>query len=441
MTPEAPHGAWSADVADHLIRYTAKGFLPGMITRAKGVYVYDAEGRAILDFASGQMCATLGHNHPAVVAAMHEAAAEPLHLYSNMLSPAVVELAVELARLLPPTLQKAMFLSTGSESNEAAIRIAKLATGGFEVIAMGHSWHGMTAASNASTYSGARKGYGPAMPGTMALPPPNGYRCPIRHCAGTCDTTCLDVGFEMADMQSVGAYAAVMCEPVLAAGGIVVPTADYMRRLREHCDRRGLLLIFDEAQTAFGRLGSQFVFEQQGVVPDILTLSKSLGGGLPLAATVTSAAIEADIHAKGFHFYTSHVSDPFPARVALAILRLMEAERLVEKAKADGAYFLDGLRALQQRHEVIGDVRGLGLLAGIELVEDRASKRPATALGPAVVRRCYELGLQITQSGAARDPASGTVLKLAPPLVATRPEIDLGLDILDRALTDSIGNA
>lgn len=119
----------------------------------------------------------------------------------------------------------------------------------------------------------------------------------------------------------------------------------------------------------------------------------------------------------------------------------MEAERLVEKAKADGAYFLDGLRALQQRHEVIGDVRGLGLLAGIELVEDRASKRPATALGPAVVRRCYELGLQITQSGAARDPASGTVLKLAPPLVATRPEIDLGLDILDRALTDSIGNA
>ena len=439
MTTASPFGPWSDDVADHLIRYTRGGFLPGMITRAEGSFIHDADGRAILDFASGQMCATVGHNHPAVLEAMRDAAAEPLHLYSNMLSPAVVELAVELARLLPPTLQKAMFLSTGSESNEAAIRIAKLHTGGFEIIAMGHSWHGMTAASNASTYSGARKGYGPAMPGTMALPPPNGYRCPIRHCAGTCDTTCLDVGFEMADMQSVGAYAAVMCEPVLAAGGIVVPPDGYMRRLREHCDRRGLLLIFDEAQTAFGRLGSQFVFEQQGVVPDILTLSKSLGGGLPLAATVTSAAIEADVHAKGFHFYTSHVSDPFPARVALTILKLIAAERLVEKAKADGAYFMEGLRALQQRYEAIGDVRGLGLLVGVELVEDRASKRPATALGPALVRRCYELGLQTTQSGAARDPASGAVWKLAPPLTVSRAEIDQGLEIIDRALGELTG--
>ncbi|BBK41044.1 aspartate aminotransferase family protein [Allostella vacuolata] len=439
MTSASPFGPWSDDVAHHLIRYTRGGFLPGMITRAEGSFIHDADGRAILDFASGQMCATVGHNHPAVLEAMRDAAAEPLHLYSNMLSPAVVELAVELARLLPPGLQKAMFLSTGSESNEAAIRIAKLHTGGFEIIAMGHSWHGMTAASNASTYSGARKGYGPAMPGTMALPPPNGYRCPIRHCAGTCDTTCLDVGFEMADMQSVGAYAAVMCEPVLAAGGIVVPPDGYMRRLREHCDRRGLLLIFDEAQTAFGRLGSQFVFEQQGVVPDILTLSKSLGGGLPLAATVTSAAIEADVHAKGFHFYTSHVSDPFPARVALTILKLIAAERLVEKARADGAYFMEGLRALQQRYEAIGDVRGLGLLVGVELVEDRASKRPATALGPALVRRCYELGLQTTQSGAARDPASGAVWKLAPPLTVSRQEIDQGLEIIDRALGELTG--
>ncbi|MCC7271447.1 MAG: aspartate aminotransferase family protein, partial [Alphaproteobacteria bacterium] len=354
MSADAPFGRWTEDVERHLVRYS-KGFLPGMITRAEGARLWDADGRSILDFASGQMCATVGHNHPDVVAAMRSATAEPLHLYSNMLSPAVVELAVELARLLPPTLQKALFLSTGSESNEAAIRIAKLKTGGFEVIAMGHSWHGMTAASNASTYAGARKGYGPSLPGTMALPPPNGYRCPIRHCQGTCDTTCLDVGFEMADMQSVGAYAAVMCEPVLAAGGIVVPPEGYMRRLREHCDKRGLMLIFDEAQLAFGRLGSMFYFEQTGVVPDILTLSKSLGGGLPLAATVTSAAIEEEVHEKGFHFYTSHVSDPFPARVALTILKLIAAERLVEKARADGAYFMDGLRALQQRYEAIGD--------------------------------------------------------------------------------------
>ncbi|MSO75998.1 MAG: aspartate aminotransferase family protein [Alphaproteobacteria bacterium] len=433
-----PFGRWSDDVAQHIMRYS-KGFLPAMITRAEGAYVYDADGRAILDFASGQMCATVGHSHPDVLAAMRQAMAEPLHLYSNMLSPAVVELAVDLARLLPPNLQKAMFLSTGSESNEAAIRIAKLQTGGFEVIAMGNAWHGMTAGSNASTYAGARKGYGPTMPGTMALPPPNAYRCPIRHCAGVCDSTCLDVGFEMADMQSVGAYAAVICEPVLAAGGIVVPPEGYMQRLRAHCEKRGLLLIFDEAQTAFGRLGSMFCFEQMAVTPDILTLSKSLGGGLPLAATVTSAAIEESVHAKGFHFYTSHVSDPYPARVALRILKLIEAERLVEKAKQDGAYFMASLRGFQQRYEAIGDVRGLGLLVGVELVRDRASKTADPALGANLVRRCFELGLQTTLSGAARDPASGTVWKLAPPLTVTRAEMDQGLDIIDRALGELTG--
>jgi 2,2-dialkylglycine decarboxylase (pyruvate) len=430
-----PFGQWREDIDRHVMRYS-KGFLPAMITRAEGAYVYDADGRAILDFASGQMCATVGHNHPDVLTAMRQAMAEPLHLYSNMLSPAVVELAVDLARLLPPNLQKAMFLSTGSESNEAAIRIAKLETGGFEVIAMGNAWHGMTAGSNASTYAGARKGYGPTMPGTMALPPPNGYRCPIRHCAGTCDATCLDVGFEMADMQSVGAYAAVICEPVLAAGGIVVPPEGYMARLKAHCEKRGLLLIFDEAQTSFGRLGSMFCFEQMGVSPDILTLSKSLGGGLPLAAAVTSAKIEESVHAKGFHFYTSHVSDPYPARVALGILKLIEAERLVAKAKEDGAYFMAGLRALQQRYEAIGDVRGLGLLVGVELVRDRASKTPDPALGANLVRRCFEMGLQTTLSGAARNPESGTVWKLAPPLTVTRAEIDQGLDIIDRALAE-----
>lgn len=432
---EGPHGRWSADVEDHLLEY-GRGFLPGVIARAEGSRVFDEDGRAILDFTSGQMCATVGHNHPVMVAAIRAAADEPIHLSSSMLSPAVIELARALPALLPPSLRKAMFVSTGSESIEAALRIAKLATGGFEVIAVGNAWHGNTAGANAATFAGARRGYGPAVPGTMALPPPNGYRCPIRHCAGTCDATCLDVGFEMIDMQSVGAPAAVLVEPVLAAGGIVVPPAEWFRRLQEHCRARGLLVIFDEAQLAFGRLGSMFQFEQAGIVPDILCLSKSLGGGMPVAAVATGDAIAATAREKGFRFSTSHVSDPFPARVALAVLRLVQAERLVEKARADGAYLLDGLRTLQQRHAAIGDVRGLGLLVGVELVEDRARKTPAPELARACVRRAFALGLHTTLSGGNRDPASGTVWKIAPPLTVTRGEIDEALAIVDRVLTE-----
>ena len=421
----------------HLLRY-GKDFLPALIERAEGSYVYDSDDRPILDFASGQMCATVGHNHPEVVGAIKAACDEPIHLYSAMLSPAVVELAAELCALLPPSLQKVMFLSTGGESNEAAIRMAKLNTGGYEMLSINSAWHGMSAGANANTFSKARKGYGPTVPGTMALPAPNCYRCPIKHCTDKCDLTCLEVGFEMTDAQSVGAYAGVICEPVLAAGGIVVPPEGYLPRLKELCEERGMLLIFDEAQTGLGRTGSMFYFEQAGVTPDILSLSKTLGGGVAMAATVTSAEIEEDIHEKGFFFYTSHVSDPLPARVAQTIIRLLLSERLAERAKELGAYFRDGLISLQQRHEVIGDVRGVGLIAGIELVKDRESKAVWPELGENAIRRAFELGLQTTASGSARGPDSGTVWKLAPPLTVSREEIDQGIAIIDQTLSELV---
>lgn len=436
-----PFGEYREAIEAHLLRYPRGGFAPLLVTRAEGSCIYDKDGREILDFGSGQMCATLGHNHPVIVEAIKRACDEPLHLYSTMLSPAVVELAEALCALLPPGLQKAMLLSTGAEANEAALRIAKLKTGGFEVLSMGGAWHGMTAAANAATFAGGRQGYGPGMPGVFPLPPPNCYRCPIRHCAGRCDMACLDVGFELWDQQSVGAGAAVLCEPILAAGGLVVPPEGYMARLKAHCEKRGLLLIFDEAQTGLGRTGWMFFFEREGVAPDVLALSKTLGGGVALAATVTSAAIEEDIHGKGFHYYTSHVSDPLPARVGLAILRLIVEERLAAHAREMGERLMRGLRELQNRHEAIGDVRGLGLLVGVELVRDRQTRRPWPELGRAVVRKALELGLQSSLSGSARDPALGCVWKLAPPMTVSAAEIDRGVEIIDRALADAVESA
>lgn len=422
------------EIDKHLIRYGGS-FAPMLIARARGTYLYDQSGRSILDFTSGQMCATLGHNHPAVVEAIHKACEGVLHLYSGMLSPSVVQLAEMLCQLLPPQLQKVMFVNTGSESNEVALRMAKLKTEGFEVIGLTGSWHGMTAAASSSTYLTARKGYGPSLPGTMAIPTPNCYRCPVQHCQTKCDMTCLEVGFNLVDSQSVGAYAAVIVEPVLSAGGVIIPPDGYFERLQTLCRDRGMLLILDEAQTAFGRLGSLFAFEQLNIVPDILTLSKTLGGGLPLAATVTSAEIEAECHDKGFVYYTSHVSDPLPAEVGLAVLRVLMTENLAQRAQEMGDYLKAGLLKLQERYEAIGDVRGKGLLLGVELVKDRDSRLPHPELGAAVTRRCMELGLSMN---IATLPGMGSVWRIAPPLTVTKEELDKGLTILDQALAECI---
>jgi 2,2-dialkylglycine decarboxylase (pyruvate) len=424
----------SSPVSTHqLIRYGGE-FADLLIETAAGSWLTTADGRRILDFTSGQMCATLGHGHPAIIEAMRDAGERVVHLFSGFLSRDVTELARELMAVLPEPLARAMFLSTGGEANEAALRLAKLHTGGHEVLAFAGSWHGMTAGAASSTYSAGRRGYGPGMPGTMALPTPNAYRCPIAHCRDRCDLTCLDAGMALADAQSVGAPAAVIAEPILSAGGIVPLPEGYLQRLKQHCEDRGMLLILDEAQTALGRVGAMFAFEQHGVVPDVLTLSKTLGGGLPLSATVTTDAIEQDAADKGFLHFTSHVSDPLPAAVGRAVLQTVLADDLPRRALELGGRLRAGLEELQRRHEPIGDVRGQGLMLGVDLVSDRDSRAPAERFGAAVTARCLELGLNVN---IVHFPGLGSVLRIAPPLTIAREEIDLGLEIIDQALTDS----
>ena len=416
-----------------LIRYGGD-FAPFVVDRADGSWVRTEDGQRILDFTSGQMCATLGHGHPAVLEAIGRASGTVVHLFSGFLARDVIELARELMAVLPGPLARAMFLSTGGEANEAALRLAKLHTGGHEVLAFTGSWHGMTAGASSSTYSAGHRGYGPALPGTMALPTPNPYRCPIAHCRDRCDLTCLDVGIALADAQSTGSAAAVIAEPILSSGGIVPLPEGYLARLKAYCADRGMLLIVDEAQTALGRVGTMFAIEQHDVVPDILTLSKTLGGGLPLSATVTTEAIEDDTAAKGFLHYTSHVSDPLPAAVGRAVLRTVLAENLAQRAADVGARLRAGLTELQGRHEAIGDIRGAGLMLGVDLVRDRESRVPDERFGTAVTQRCLQLGLSVN---IVKFPGLGSVLRIAPPLTISTQDVDLGLEILDKALTDS----
>jgi 2,2-dialkylglycine decarboxylase (pyruvate) len=418
----------------HMIRYGGD-FLPLLIKRAEGSYVYDESGRAILDFTSGQMCATLGHNHPAVVAAIQQSSRQVMHLFSWMLSAPVVELCRELASLLPPSLQKVLLLNTGSESNEAALRLAKLKTGGFEVVGLTHSYHGVSGGAGASTYAAGRRGYGPTITGRMAIPAPNCYRCPLGLSCDGCDLACLAVGFELVDSQSVGALAACIAEPIVSAGGVIVPPPGYFPRLKQLCVARGMLLILDEAQTGLGRLGANFAFEQDGAVPDILTLSKTLGGEVPLAATITSDEIEGECYARGFLHLTSHQSDPLPAAAGLAVLEVLSCEQLAARASRLGDYLRSGMEQIQQRYEVVGDVRGRGLLLGVEIVKDRQTRAPHPELGGAVTRRCLELGLSMN---IVNFPGQSSVWRIAPPLTVTEAEIDAALTIVDQALSQCL---
>ena len=423
--------------ARFLIRY-AGGFAPEPVVRAEGAWLETASGRRILDFTSGQICSTLGHNHPRITEAVRRSLDEVVHLNSWMLSEPVLALAERLVGLLPAPLDRVMLLNTGSEANEVALKLAKMRTGRFEVAALTRSFHGLLSGIASVNFSMAHAGYGPLLPGSFAIPAPYAYRCPIRHCDGICDCTCLEVGFELLDQQSVGSLCAFVAEPVLSAGGILVPPEGYFRRVRELCAERGMLLVMDEAQTGFGRLGTMFGFERDGVVPDLVAVSKTLGGGLPLAATITSAPIEEDCYRKGFLHVTSHVSDPLPASAGLAVLDVIEEEGLVARARERGNYLLAGLRELQAKHEQVGDVRGLGLLAGLELVEDRESRRPADELGAAVTRECLERGLSMN---IVRAGSSANTFRMAPPLVVTEAEIDLALEILDASLRAALSRA
>ena len=368
---------------------------------------------------------------------MNAAGRQALHMFSGMIPEVVSELGLTLARdWLPNPLQKSLFVNTGSESNEAALRIAKLYTGGYEVLAVGGSWHGVTSGAASASFASDRRGYGPTVPGVYVIPEPNSYR-PLIAAASEEESAmaCLDLGLKLYDMQSRGSPAAIIVEPVISAGGVLVPPKCFMKGLRQAANERGMLLIFDEAQTAFGRLGETFGAVYHDVLPDILTTSKTMGGGLPIAATITSDAIEQKVHEKGFTYYTSHVSDPLMAHVGLAVLNTIRNEQLIERAREKGAYLRSGLEELQQRHEMIGDVRGVGLLLGVELVRDRHSRSPHHELGELTTSRCFELGLSMN---IRRRPERGAVWRIAPPLTVSNEEIDRALAILDQALTECV---
>jgi 2,2-dialkylglycine decarboxylase (pyruvate) len=438
-TPTSAEATFWAEADAHVLRY-GSAFVPEVIDRAEGSFVHTESGRRILDFTSGQMSSILGHSHPDVVATVRRQVGRLDHLYSGMLSRPVVELSRRLADSLPAPLEKTLLLSTGAEANEAAIRLAKLVTGGHEIVSFARSWHGMTQGAVSATYSTGRRGYGPAAPGNFAIPVPFEYRPDVVDRDGRLDwRRQLDSAFDLVDAQSTGALAACIVEPVLSSGGVIEPPLGYLAALQQKCREREMLLILDEAQTGLCRTGTWYAFQRDGVVPDVLTLSKTLGAGLPLAAVITSDEIERTAYERGFLFFTTHVSDPLAAAVGCTVLDVLERDGLDARATVLGQQLRRGLLQLKDRHRVVGDVRGRGLLQGVELSPDpEVTGGPAVdpdALGAAITRRCLALGLHMN---IVQLPGIGGTFRIAPPLTSTEDEIATGLEMLDQAIGDVV---
>ncbi len=401
-----------------------------IFVRGSGSEVEDINGKRYLDFNSGQMCAWLGHNHPAIVKAVGEACERLIHAHSSYYNDQEIRLAERLGRLLPEPLRKSLFLQSGADANEAAINIARKYTGGFEVASPHISFHGMSDTTRALTFAGWHRGYGPPQPGLMAMLAPYCYRCPIALKPDSCGLACLDASFELIDAQTTSRPAAVLTEPIFSAGGVIEPPPGWLPELKARCRERGMLLILDEEQTGLGKTGDTFAFEQEGVVPDILTLAKHFGGGITLSAVSTSAEIEEQVVEDEFIVTHSHSNDPLACAAGRATLDVLEGEGLANVARRLSARLKSKLQALGERFEIIGDVRGRGLLLGIELVRDRETKEPATTEGRAIAQRCLEHGLIFSLR------REGSVLRFVPPASTTDDQIEEAAAILEEAIAE-----
>jgi 2,2-dialkylglycine decarboxylase (pyruvate) len=404
---------------------------PLVLERGSGCELWDIEGKRYLDFEAGQFCMSTGHSHPRVAEAMHKQIDQLMQIGNRFTTRTRVELAERLARISGLEAARSFFCSTGSEANETALRIAKLVTGRYEIVALARGYHGRTgtAFGLSSSARGMRRGYGPPPPGLAYAPSPYAFRCP--HNCGSCDATCWRHSSEMLEQTMGGEPAALIFEPVLGSGGIIPVTCEWAQAVRGWCDERGALLIADEALTGIGRTGAWFAFERLGITPDIVVTSKALGGGVPTAAIIATGAIADAAIARGFIQAASHQGDPFQCATAIANIDVIEDEGLLANATAMGARLRAGLDEIVAQHLSAGDSRGVGLIQGLEIVDHDGDEAPA--LAGAISLRCMERGLII--GGIRPGVREGNVLRLAPPLSVSPAQVDEALHTLDEALT------
>jgi 4-aminobutyrate aminotransferase len=430
VTPPGPKARAWIEKDQGLLSPSLTRSSPLVALEAEGVFVEDVDGNVFLDFGSGIAVTALGHRHPDVVSAIKKQLDRLLFVNSlDYFTLPQVEYAEMLFRVTPGRFPKRVFFTnSGSEAVDTAIKMAKWHTRRPYGIGFINGFHGRTVGAVSYTTTGvaARRGFAPLYPIAHFVPYPYCYRCLFGREYPQCDLHCLSYLTEVTlkKIAPPDEVAFVLVEAVQGAGGYIVPPREFLPRLAELCRREGILLIVDEVQTGFARTGKMFASEHFGVEPDIITISKAMAHGLPAGAAVARA--ELMDWEPGAHEGTLN-GGPVIMEAAREVLRVIEREKLLEKARLQGAYLKERLEELQGRHPLIGDVRGLGLMVGLELVAD-ARKTPARAQRDRLLEEAFRRGLLLLGAGESS-------VRLAPPLVITREQLDEGLSILEDCLT------
>jgi 4-aminobutyrate aminotransferase len=401
---------------------------PLVISHGRGPMVEDVDGNRFLDFMAGIAVCSTGYSHPKVVAAVKDAADRFLHICgSDFYYEGMAALCERLGRIAPGPSRKRVFLTnSGTEATEGAIKLARYATRRTAIIAFHGAFHGRSTGAVSLTSSKARQraGFGPLLPDVHHVPFAYRYRCQFCGHEDACNRGCIAAIEELFNRQlDPRDVAAIFVEPVQGEGGYVVPPAGWLRDLRELCDRHGILLVADEVQCGVGRTGKMWACEHEGVEPDILLTAKGLASGMPIGAFVAKESIST--WESGSHGST-YGGNPVCCAAALATLDLVESG-LMANAVRMGDRLMAGLRALEAKHACIGEVRGLGLMVGMEFVKDRRTREPATELLESLVLGAFQRGLLLLGAGKS-------TLRLAPPLVVDEGDVDTALAIIDGLL-------
>ncbi|MGV9309041.1 4-aminobutyrate--2-oxoglutarate transaminase [Nonomuraea sp. NPDC004354] len=404
--------------------------LPVFVTQAGGGVVVDIDGNSLIDFGSGIAVTSVGNSAPRVVERVGKQVADFTHT-CFMVTPyeSYVEVCEKLNSLTPGDHEKRSFLvNSGAEAVENAVKVARLATGRQAVVVFDHGYHGRTLLTMTLTAKNLpyKQGFGPFAPEVYRVPLAYPYRWPTgpENCAEEAAAQAID-----AITKQIGAsnVAAVVIEPIAGEGGFIEPAKGFLPRIAEFCRENGIVFIADEVQTGFARTGHLFACEDEGVVPDIIATAKGIAGGLPLAAVTGRAELLDKVHVGGLG--GTYGGNPLACEAALGVLETIEAEDLVGKARRIGEIMLPRLRAMQERHDIIGDVRGRGAMIAIELVKP-GTKEPNPEAVAEVVRRCHAEGLLVLTAGTY-----GNVLRFLPPLVIPEHLLEEGLGILEKALS------
>jgi len=402
--------------------------VPLVVSRAQGAVVADVDGNRFLDFAAGISTVSTGHCHPDVVRAVQEQAEKLIHIcYTDFYYPVYIELCEALARIAPISGAKRVFLTnSGAEAVETAIKLARVRTGRQKIVGFFGAFHGRTYGAMTLTASKPvqRRGYGPFLPEVLHTHYAYCYRCPVNRTPDSCAVQCLDLLTESYFHTSVDPeeVAAVIVEPIQGEGGFIPPHRDFLPKLQALCREHGILLIADEVQCGMGRTGKMFALEHYGIDPDMIILAKGIASGMPISAVIAREDVMK--WNDGGHGSTFG-GNPVSCASALATLRLLEGG-LMQNAGKVGAYLTEKLKGLQAKHPRIGDVRGLGLMVGVEVVKDRASRTPDAQARNEVIERAFEAGLLTLPCGAS-------TIRLSPPLVITNSDVDKAVAILDAA--------